>query len=131
MLALAFIRRDQVVLRLPFCAVSFDQLAITGECFSQVVAQAFALLLEFLATLAPVCRHSHFLHAQPTLMRSRRRRAEDKLGELSAALDASKGGKNPKATLPAAGKSKAQALKAAGISTSAAQISRAGLADLL
>jgi N6-adenosine-specific RNA methylase IME4 len=49
-----------------------------------------------------------------------RKRAEARLGELSAALDASKGGKNPKATLPAAGKSKAQALKAAGISTSAA-----------
>ena len=43
-----------------------------------------------------------------------------KLGELSRALDTSKGGSNPKATLPAAGKSKAQALKAAGISTSAA-----------
>jgi hypothetical protein len=57
MLALALIRRDQVVFRLPFCAVSFDQLAITGECFSQVVAQAFAFFFEYLATLAPIRRH--------------------------------------------------------------------------
>jgi N6-adenosine-specific RNA methylase IME4 len=47
-----------------------------------------------------------------------RKRAEDKLGELSAALDKGQG----RRLLPADGKkSKAQALKVAGISTSAAQ----------
>src|SRR5262249_23537527 len=57
MLALAFIRRDQVVFRLPLCAVSFDQSAITGECFIELAAQAIAFLLECLATLAPIRRH--------------------------------------------------------------------------
>ena len=47
-----------------------------------------------------------------------RKRAEDKLGELSAALDKAPGARKP---LPAGGKSlKQEALKTAGISTSAA-----------
>ncbi|MCC7488361.1 MAG: hypothetical protein IT485_01825 [Gammaproteobacteria bacterium] len=41
-------------------------------------------------------------------------------GELSRELEISKGGANPKATLPIGGKSKAAVLKAAGLSTSAA-----------
>ena len=49
-----------------------------------------------------------------------RKRAEDRLGELSLALDKSAGGSNPKATPPAGGKSRAGVLRAAGISTSAA-----------
>src|SRR5215831_19385317 len=50
-----------------------------------------------------------------------RKRAEDKLGELSVALDrAHKSGRGSTVQLPSGGKSKAQALKAAGISTSAA-----------
>jgi N6-adenosine-specific RNA methylase IME4 len=49
-----------------------------------------------------------------------RKRAEDRLGALSAALDKSGGGSNPQATLPAEGKSKATVLREAGISTSAA-----------
>ena len=42
------------------------------------------------------------------------------MGELSAELETSKGGANPAATLPSTGKSKTEALKDAGISTSAA-----------
>lgn len=49
-----------------------------------------------------------------------RKRAEDRMGALSAALDKSAGGSNPEATLPAAGKSKSAVLREAGISTSAA-----------
>lgn len=50
-----------------------------------------------------------------------RKRAEDKLGELSAALDkAHKVGRGSKVQLPKDGKLKAKALKDAGISTSAA-----------
>lgn len=49
-----------------------------------------------------------------------RKRAEDKLGELSAALDKSVLAGKGKRNLPTSGKNKAQALKAAGISTSAA-----------
>ncbi|MGH8226984.1 MAG: hypothetical protein ACREU3_03600 [Steroidobacteraceae bacterium] len=49
-----------------------------------------------------------------------RARAWIRIGELSRELDASKGGKNPSATLPTGGKSKAAALKAASLSTSAA-----------
>jgi phage N-6-adenine-methyltransferase len=49
-----------------------------------------------------------------------RKRAEDKLGELSAALDKSAGGNNPIATLPIGGKSKADVLKDVGLSTSTA-----------
>lgn len=49
-----------------------------------------------------------------------RKRAEDRLGALSAALEKSAGGKNPQATLPTDGKSKTQVLREAGISTSAA-----------
>jgi N6-adenosine-specific RNA methylase IME4 len=51
-----------------------------------------------------------------------RKRAEDKLGELSAALDTAKkvGKGKGSIRLPAGGKLKAQELKAAGISTSAA-----------
>lgn len=50
-----------------------------------------------------------------------RKRAEDKLGELSVALDkAHKVGQGKKVQLPSGGKLKAVALKAAGISTSAA-----------
>jgi hypothetical protein len=48
------------------------------------------------------------------------RRACLRIGVLSAEMDTSKGGANPKATLPAGGKSKAQALKDAGLSKSAA-----------
>lgn len=47
-----------------------------------------------------------------------RRRAEDRFGELSAALDKAGGGRNLK--LPADGKSKNEVLKDVGISTSAA-----------
>lgn len=47
-------------------------------------------------------------------------RAVRRIGELSRGLEASKGGANPKATLPAGGKSKYQILKSAGISTSQA-----------
>jgi hypothetical protein len=47
-----------------------------------------------------------------------RKRAEDRIGELSAALEKSKGGSNPRSTLPTSGKSKAQVLEDAGISTS-------------
>jgi hypothetical protein len=47
-----------------------------------------------------------------------RLRAGIKAGEISRELDAGKGGRNPKATLPTDGKSKA--LAAAGISTSTA-----------
>jgi hypothetical protein len=49
-----------------------------------------------------------------------RKRAERRLGELSASLDKSKGGANPKATLAEGEKSKAEALADAGISTSSA-----------
>jgi hypothetical protein len=49
-----------------------------------------------------------------------RKRAERRLGELSLALDKSKGGNNPGATLPINGKSKSDALADAGISTSSA-----------
>src|SRR5215470_1092019 len=50
-----------------------------------------------------------------------RKRAEDKLGELSAALDKASPGPTSNKLVPIAGKKlKAQALKAAGISTSAA-----------
>ncbi len=50
-----------------------------------------------------------------------RKRAEDKLGELSTALDkAHKTGRGKKVQLPAGGKSKTAALKIAGISLSAA-----------
>ncbi len=48
-------------------------------------------------------------------------RAVVKIGGLSRKLDASRGGANPKATLPAGGKSKAAVLADAKISTSAAQ----------
>ncbi len=47
-------------------------------------------------------------------------RAMIRLGELSAALDTSKGGSNPEATLPTGGTSKTETLKAAGISKSTA-----------
>jgi hypothetical protein len=47
-------------------------------------------------------------------------RAMQRLGELCRDLDKSKGGANPKATLPNAGKSKSETLEAAGISTSTA-----------
>jgi len=47
-------------------------------------------------------------------------RANVRIGELSRELDKSKGGSNPKATLPNDGKSKTETLKAAGISTSQA-----------
>lgn len=43
-----------------------------------------------------------------------------RIGELSAGLDASKGGANPSATRPTGGKSKSEVLREAGISTSAA-----------
>jgi hypothetical protein len=46
---------------------------------------------------------------------------DERIGELSMELDASKGGSNPKATLPSGGKSKADALAEAGISTSTAE----------
>ena len=49
-----------------------------------------------------------------------RKRAEDKLGGLSAALDKAPPAKGKGAGLPASGKTKATALKAVGISTSAA-----------
>lgn len=49
-----------------------------------------------------------------------RKRAEDRMGALSAALDKSAGGRNPDATLPTDGKSKSAVLREAGISTSAA-----------
>lgn len=49
-----------------------------------------------------------------------RKRAEDRMGALSAALDRSGGGRNPEATLPTDGKSKSKVLREAGISTSAA-----------
>lgn len=49
-----------------------------------------------------------------------RKRAEDRLGALSASLDKSGGGRNPDATLPTDGKSKSKVLREAGISTSAA-----------
>ena len=49
-----------------------------------------------------------------------RKRAEDRLGALSAALDTSRGGRNPQATLPSDGKSKSTVLREVGISTSAA-----------
>jgi hypothetical protein len=47
--------------------------------------------------------------------------ARQRIGQLSGELDKSKGGSNPAATLPTAGKSKADQLAAAGISTSTAQ----------
>lgn len=49
-----------------------------------------------------------------------RKRAEDRLGALSAALDKSAGGRNALATLPPDGKSKSKVLREAGISTSTA-----------
>lgn len=49
-----------------------------------------------------------------------RKRAEDRMGALSAELDKSTGGRNPQATLPTDGKSKSQVLREAGISTSTA-----------
>ncbi len=49
-----------------------------------------------------------------------RRRAEIRIGELSRELDRSSGGANPLSTLPTSGKSKADALFDAGISTSTA-----------
>ena len=59
-------------------------------------------------------------------------RATLKLSELSRKLNTSKGGSNPAATLPSGGKSKADALAEAGISTSAAHRIEAltGRADL-
>jgi hypothetical protein len=48
-------------------------------------------------------------------------RACQRIGELSRELDRSTGGKNPKATLPSGGKSKAKALADAGVSTTSAQ----------
>lgn len=48
-----------------------------------------------------------------------RKRAEDRLGELSATLDKSAGGHNPKATLPIGGKSKSKVLADAGIQSEA------------
>lgn len=47
-------------------------------------------------------------------------RAVQRIGEISAELETSKGGSNPTATLPTGGKSKRAVLKDAGISTSAA-----------
>jgi len=48
-------------------------------------------------------------------------RAKRRIGELSAALESSKGGANPLATLPTGGTSKREALRAANLSKSAAQ----------
>jgi len=47
-------------------------------------------------------------------------RATIRIGELSRELEKSKGGSNPKSTLPSHGKSKRETLRAAGISTSEA-----------
>ena len=47
-------------------------------------------------------------------------RAKRRLGEVSKGLDISKGGANPKATLPKGGTSKTATLKAAGVSKSEA-----------
>src|SRR3989304_3650566 len=47
-------------------------------------------------------------------------RAKRRLGEVSKGLETSKGGANPKATLPKGGTSKAATLKAAGVSKSEA-----------
>lgn len=44
-------------------------------------------------------------------------RARRRMGEISKSLEISKGGANPRATLPSTGKSKSAILKSAGIST--------------
>jgi hypothetical protein len=49
-----------------------------------------------------------------------RLRAEMRIGQISRELEKSKGGSNPKATLPTGGKSKEEQLAEAGISTSTA-----------
>ena len=49
-----------------------------------------------------------------------RLRAKRRIGELSKALEKSKGGSNPSATLPCNGKSKSEVLTEAYISTSEA-----------